>query len=92
MPEITPYTNNLKHLNSLSTTVHFPLTFKSSSIPKNKYIEREEDMPSIDHCLADIRAHLNEYLIEKKQTELKAQLYKTDLKDAPWDYYKLLDA
>lgn len=39
-----------------------------------------------------VRKKINEYLIEKKETELKRRLYKTDMKDAPWDYFELLDA
>lgn len=39
-----------------------------------------------------MRSYINRYLNEKKETELKRQLYKNDIKDAPWDYFFLLDA
>ena len=92
VPEVTPYTNNLKHLNSLTKSVYFPLTLKNSSVPKTNFIDAQQDIPSTNHCVYDLRAKINEYLIEKKETELKAKLYKSDMTEAPWDYYRLLDA
>ena len=42
MPEVTPYSNNLKHLDSLTKTINFPLTFKHSNISKiNPHIQEE---------------------------------------------------
>jgi hypothetical protein len=41
--------------------------------------------------VGDLRKKINEYLAEKRDTELKRRLYKSDLTDAPWDYYKILD-
>lgn len=35
MPEVTPYSNNLKHLDSLAKKVEFPLVFKHSPVNRN---------------------------------------------------------
>ena len=91
-PQVTPYSNNLKHLNSLAKTISFPLTFKHSSSSKTSFHENSQDLPSLRHCVLSIRSKINDYLIEKKETDLKRQLYKSDMIDSPWDYYKLLDA
>jgi len=39
-----------------------------------------------------LRKIINEYQIEKKDSELKRSLYKNDIRDAPWDYYHILDS
>jgi hypothetical protein len=41
MPEVTPYSNNLKHLDSLAKQVNFPLTYKHSAV--QKIIKKSED-------------------------------------------------
>jgi len=41
MPEVTPYSNNLKHLDSLAKQVKFPLTYKHS--PAQRTILRSLD-------------------------------------------------
>ena len=38
------------------------------------------------------RAYINRLLKERQETQLKRQLYKNDMRDAPWDYFFLLDA
>jgi len=92
MPEVTPYSNNLKHLDSLTKTVNFPLSFKRINFSNANFQIQDEDLPSFEYIKAQLRRRINEYLMEKKETELKRQLYKSDMRDAPWDYYKLLDA
>jgi len=92
MPEATPYSNNLKHLDSLTKTVNFPLSFKRINFSNANFQIQDEDLPSFEYIKAQLRRRINEYLMEKKETELKRQLYKSDMRDAPWDYYKLLDA
>jgi hypothetical protein len=52
MPEVTPYSNNLKHLNSLTKTVSFPVTFKHASTPRSRYQENQDDLPSLSYCVA----------------------------------------
>jgi hypothetical protein len=39
-----------------------------------------------------LRQHINIYLREKQESDLKRKLYKSDMREAPWDYYTLLDA
>jgi hypothetical protein len=90
-PEITPYTNNLKHLASLSQKVDFPLgikhNYKTSLLPIDPFLQQ----PLEDYAKA-IRRHINDYIREKQESDLKRKLYKSDMRDAPWDYYNLLDA
>jgi hypothetical protein len=67
------------------------LTFKHTHFSKN-IPPIDQDLPSYEECKTQLRVKINEYLIEKKETEMKTQLYKSDMRDAPWDYYKILDA
>ena len=76
----------------MTKIVNFPLTFKQTSGQKAPIYTQVEDVPSIEQCVTDIQIKINEYLVQKKETELKMRLYKSDMKDAPWDYFSLLDA
>ena len=76
----------------MAKLISFPLTFKHNSTHKAKYVSPEEDAPTFEQCIMTIRGKINEYLVERKETDLKRKLYKSDMAEAPWDYYKLLDA
>ena len=64
----------------------FPLSIrlnhKTSALPASE---------SLDNHIRGIRKHINAYLQEKQENELKRKLYKSDMLDAPWDYYSMLD-
>lgn len=66
MPEITPYSNNLKHLETLSKNIMFPLTFKH--VRTSQYIteSQTEEIPNLRSCQIGIRNKINEYLVEKR--------------------------
>jgi len=86
-PEITPYSNNLKHLSSLAPAINFPLAVRHNSQAKpHIFQDGPEDQP-IEYYERLMKFQINSYLSEKKDTELKRQLYKSDLIDAPWDYF-----
>lgn len=87
MPEITPFSNNLKHLNSLAASVAFPLAARQSP---NAHRLHRHDQPLTARLY--LRDQINAYLQEKQDTELRRRLYKSDITDAPWDYYCILDA
>jgi hypothetical protein len=87
MPEITPFSNNLKHLNSLAMSVTFPLAARQS--PNAHKLNRQDQTLTPRLYLRD---QINAYLQEKQDTELRRRLYKSDITDAPWDYYSILDA
>lgn len=65
MPEITPYTNNLKHLSSLSQTIKFPLVACQNPNINSSAILEEEPSTRYERI---IRHAINNYLQEKKDT------------------------
>ena len=89
MPEITPYSNNLKHLSSLAQTIKFPLVACQNPNIKSPPSLEEEYSNQYERIL---RNEITIYLQEKADTELKRKLYRSDMTDAPWDYFSLLDA
>jgi hypothetical protein len=78
-------------LASLAQKVDFPLAIRHNYKVNPFAIDPFQSQP-LDNYVKAIRKHINEYIREKQESELKRKLYKSDMRDAPWDYYSLLDA